>query len=552
MFYRQLVAVASVLATCASAEPRAMQALTKPVTTPTSSANSGTNRADRAASIPYDHVVQKSVHNAYDRFEPLLDQLVYHRVRSLELDIHTSKSGVAAAPGEWFVYHEDYPLFRDTSCTGLTDCLGQLAAFHGASPDHEVVTLFVDLKNDFVSGHDVADLDRTIGSALGRDNLVTPGDLVARCPGATSLRDAVAGKCTFPTLGALRGKFLFVTTGGTGCNAASHVRAYADAKGEHLGFAGPNVDATCPVAALDGRQDLAFMNMPFSAIDQAGAVKARGLVARAYGTATSGGLDDAADFATARAAGALHIATDKVNAEQDLWATGHGAGGFPFTCDDCGDDLRENAAVIGLRADSGDQGGATDSAMFAYERTTGRTTWTSLVSVPSSHVENLAKACLIARESDAPGAANVALCRSFDANRPRLQIRPRANEETFAIEASPIVGLTDEAPAFLRLEVEPTAAGTKVDAYVSANGITWNIVASTELDVPLPLRGISVSANGDSVKGLFANLARGRDTEAPRLVAAAELTSKAIGLGAHGLAFDGIGGPAGPFNVAMR
>lgn len=552
MFYRQLALVASVLATCASAEPRAMTAMrapTKPGATPT---NATPTPTDGAAAIAYDRVVQKSVHNAYSRFEPLLDQLVYHRVRSLELDIHTSKAGVTAAPGEWFVYHEDYPLFRDTSCRGLTDCLGQLAAFHAASPDHEVVTLFVDLKNDFAPGHTVADLDLTIAGALGRENLVTPGDLVGRCPGATSLRDAVAGKCTFPSLGALRGKFLFVTTGGSGCNAASHVRAYADAPGERLGFAGPNVDATCPVAALDARRDLAFLNMPFSAIDQATAVKARGLVARAYGTATSGGLDDAEDFAVARAAGAAHLATDKVNAEQDVWATASGAGGFPFTCDDCGDDLRENAAVIGLRAQSGDQGGVTDSGMFAYERTTGRTTWTSLVSVPSSHVESLAKGCLIARESDAPDAANVALCRSFDVNRPSLQIRPRTGEETFAVEAAPIPGLKDEAPAFFRLEVEPTATGTKVDAYVSGNGTSWNIVASTELDVALPLRGISVSGNGDAVKGLFANLVRARGGGPARVVAAAELTPKAIGLGARGLAFDGIGAPAGAFDIAMR
>lgn len=549
MFYRRLALVASVIATCASADPAALKAARPALRAASPTAPSAT---DRAGSLRYDHVAQKSVHNAYSRFEPLLDQLVYHRVRSLELDIHTSKAGVAAEAGEWFVYHEDYPLFRDTSCARLGDCLGQLAAFHDASPLHEVVTLFVDLKNDFTPGHDVADLDRRIETSLGRENVVTPDDLVARCDGATSLRDAVAGTCTFPTLAQLRGKFLVVTTGGSGCNAASHVRRYADAPGKRLGFAGPNVDASCPVAALDTRRDIAFFNMAFSAIGQAPAITARGLVGRAYGSATSGGLDDAGAYATARAAGAVHLATDKVNAEQDAWATAHGAHGFPFTCDDCDDELKEEASVLALRARGGDQNGEADSGVFAYEPTTGRSTWTSLVSVPSSHVEAGAKACLIARESDAPGAANVALCRSFDVARPRLQVRPYAGAETFAVEAAPIPGLKDEAPAFLRLAVEPSpSGGTKIEALISGNGRTWSVVATTELEAALPLRGISVSANGDSVKGLFAGLTRSHGDGAHPVVAG-ELVLAPIGTDASGLAFDGFAEPVAPFGVAMR
>lgn len=552
MFYRRLALVASVIATCASSDPaaragsRAMRPATRAAATTASSAT------DRAGALRYDRVVQKSVHNAYSRFEPLLDQLIYHRVRSLELDIHTSKSGVPAEAGEWFVYHEDYPLFRDTSCARLGDCLGQLAAFHDASPLHEVVTLFVDLKNEFTPGHGIADLDRLLATSLGRDNVVTPDDLVARCAGATSLRDAVAGTCTFPTLAQLRGKFLVVTTGGNGCDATSRVRRYVDAPGNRIGFAGPNVDASCPVAALDGRRDIAFFNMAFSAIGQAPAIAARGLVGRAYGSATSGGLDDANAYATARAAGAVHLATDKVNAEQDPWSTAHGAHGFPFTCDDCDDELREDATVLALRATGGDQNGEADSGVFAYEPTTGKSTWTSLVSVPSSHVETGAKACLIARESDAPGAANVALCRSFDVARPRLQIRSYAGAETFAVEAAPIRGLKDEAPAFLRLAVEPSSTGgTKVEALVSGNGRTWSVVATTELEAPLPLRGISVSANGDSVKGLFASLTRSHG-DGSRPVTAGELVLKPIGAGASGLAFDGFAEPVAPFGVAMR
>src|SRR5690606_37557291 len=72
--------------------------------------------------VSYAAAVQRSVHNAYERLEPLLDQLVFHRVRSIELDVHSGKEGATAPSGEWLVYHDDVPFFRNTSCTTLTDC----------------------------------------------------------------------------------------------------------------------------------------------------------------------------------------------------------------------------------------------------------------------------------------------------------------------------------------------------------------------------------------------------------------------------------------------
>src|SRR5262245_5721563 len=88
------------------------------------------------ATASYADAVQKSSHNSYAREEPLLDQLLYHRIRSVEVDIHRSREGVKAKRGEWFVYHEDLPLMRTTSCVMLADCVRQLAAFHAAIPRH--------------------------------------------------------------------------------------------------------------------------------------------------------------------------------------------------------------------------------------------------------------------------------------------------------------------------------------------------------------------------------------------------------------------------------
>ena len=496
------------------------------------------------ADVPYDQAVQKSIHNAYERNEPLLDQLVYHRVRSLELDIHVRREGAVAPTGDWFVYHEDNPVMRRSSCAQLTDCLGQLAAFHRAVPKHEVVTLFVDLKEDFEYGHQPRHLDATLARVLGRENIVTPSDLVDACPGASSVREAVNGSCSFPTLRALRGKFVVVTTGGTACNDNSLVSRYAGTDPvARLAFVGPNVDASCPVAAYDTKPDVVFFNLSFDERARARELRARNLVTRIYRGGVPGGLATGQEFEAARLAGATHLATDKTSFEQDTWAASHGPRGFPFNCESCGDDLVEAGPMLGVQATSGDQWGTSDSGFFAFENDPSDASWGALVSVPSSHVARFAKACLVARESDAPDAANVSVCRTFDANPPRAQVRRQTGAPTTSTTAPSFDGLTAEAPAFLRLSVRTLGSGSTVTASVSRDGKTWLPITTTTLAVPLPVRGIAVSSHTSSakVKALFANLARTKDGSTTTVTTAA-LQQKALGAGATGDVFDGVFG----------
>ncbi len=497
-------------------------------------------REDRGPDVPYDRATQKSIHNAYERREPLIDQLLYHHVRSLELDVHVRREGAIAPARDWFVYHEDYPFMRDTLCARFSDCLGQVAAFHQALPRHEVITLFVDLKESFEAGHQPGDLDAALVHALGAENIVTPGDIMRACPGAESVRAAVTGDCQFPTLSALRGKFLVVTTGGTACNSRSLVSRYAgEAPSHRIAFAGPNVDASCPVSTYDARPSIVFFNMPFEERHHARDVERRGLVARVYGGGTVGGLDSPSDFAAARKAGANHLATDMVSSEESGWASSHRALGFPFTCVGCGDASRESGAVLGVRATSGDVEGTSDSAVLAYADDSDDSSWSALVSVPSSHVEPFAKACIVARASEAPDAVNVAVCRLFDENAPRAQIRTSKGGSTTIVEASSIDGLTDETPAFLRLGVRKIAASSEVTAWASRDGRSWARIARTTVVGALPVRGVSVSSHGPAaVKGLFANLVRSANGSA-RVLAAADLHVKPVGPGAAGEAFDG-------------
>lgn len=501
--------------------------------------------ARAARDVPYDEVVQKSIHNAYDRKEPLLDQLLYHRVRSLELDIHRRREGVNAPPGEWFVYHEDNPLMRGTSCVRLSDCLGQLAAFHEAVPEHEAVTLFIDLKTAPTRGHEAEDLDAAIARGLGRENIVTPADLVRACPGAERLRDAVTGACRFPALDELRGKFIVATTGGSACDASSLVSRYGGQDPRsRLAFVAPDASAACPVASYDARPDVVFFNMTYDARAEAAEARRRGLVARVYGAGLRGGLDDARSFASAARAGASHVVTNRVNFLEDEWTATHRASGFPFACDGCGDSLTEAGEVLAVTARSGDQEGSRDSAFYALSDDAGDTTWSALVSVPGSHVEPYAKACLVARASKEPDAENVSICRTFDVHGPRVQLRRERGGATSSRGAPSFDGVARNVPAFLRLAVTSApGGGSRVLASASHDGSRWTTVASATVPVALPYRGVSVSSHGAvPVKALFANLMREQSGERAR-VRAGDLEGAPIGQLASGAAFDGIFAP---------
>ena len=101
--------------------------------------------------LRYDDVRQKSIHNTFQRIEGIYDQIVYWRVRSLEADIHTSHVFDDPDTGgdfdEWFVFHHTFDM--SSSVHTLDDFLRVCAGAHRALPEHEVITLFLDIKDGF-------------------------------------------------------------------------------------------------------------------------------------------------------------------------------------------------------------------------------------------------------------------------------------------------------------------------------------------------------------------------------------------------------------------
>ncbi|MFP6687576.1 MAG: Ca2+-dependent phosphoinositide-specific phospholipase C, partial [Polyangiaceae bacterium] len=489
----------------------------------------------------YHEVRAKSAHNAYERNEAVFDQLVYHRVRSLEFDIHTDKLGWPSPSGDWYVYHDT--LSSKTTCHRLSDCLRELRAFHDAVPAHEVISLILDVKSDFKTGQEPADLDALISSTFPNNMVYRPADALGACPAATSLRDAVAGACRWPSLASLRGKLLILLTGGDSCTTTSHVTRYAanaTETSERSAFIAPNIHALCPWSSYaNARDHIACFNMAALDAGHALDVQQAGLVGRVWGinTATSWGI--------AFNNRAQLLSTDKVNADQDPWAKTHNKSGWPFECfSECSAPADETGQLLTVEVSSGDIYNQEDSAYFLRRDVTTTSSkasaWAAYLATPNSHVEPWAKGCLIARRGDHQDAANFAVCRPADVHRIRVQVRANDGDSTQSYDGSinPANTIDDPSAAFLRLEVEPGAKTFR--GMASQDGKTWVLIHEQTFAQPLYLQGIAASSHDSgTVRFAFGNLTRSISGETPVSQPMKDLTAVPIGAQASGSAHDG-------------
>lgn len=455
----------------------------------------------------YNELRQKSSHNSYQRSETLLDQLVFHRIRSVELDIHNGRSGAPRLTGNWYVYHADL-ISSGTSCLRLSDCLDALRAFHDANPKHEVVTVWLDVKDAFKAGHTPEQLDARVTQHLPAQWLFKPSDLMAACPGATSLQAAVKGACHWPSSADLRGRFIIALTGGDAAPRGrldTYVAQGTQAAGR-VGFIAPSLASAANISA---RPYALFFNLKSAKAALAASVHDAGFISRVWG------VNSAAAWARAVASEANHIATDMVNAGKGNWAVTSNGHGWPFGCMKPGacDGYEEPADVIAAEVDSGDIWGGRDSFVFAGEEntSTAMTTWTAEVNTPDSHVDGYAKGCLMVRVSTAPEASNFAVCRPASGKRLRIQYRATAGGPTTSVELEELPEHTIDATSltFLRLTLLNEGGETCALGYGSADGAAWHLIGSHCFTERLRYQGLAVSSRGSGpVKLLFTDVKR--------------------------------------------
>ncbi len=251
-----LIAGCAAIAAC---NPSTFVPAPPPRTTPTTS---GPPLARATPSPRFDEVRTLATHNSYamsfdgwiDAEQEasnsyILDQLLYHRVRAFELDIHPAL--------DFSVFHT-VPLYAN--CQKLAECLEIFMGYHRMNPEHDVITIYLHLFEPFspTSVGSAEALDDLIRQKLG--NLVyTPQQAVERCPtssGGTTparkVRRAVAD-CGWPTMAELRGKFIFaIHRAGIPGN---YVRGYADSytptRRVFIGGLGEDHDVSTDVFVVD-------------------------------------------------------------------------------------------------------------------------------------------------------------------------------------------------------------------------------------------------------------------------------------------------------------
>lgn len=430
-------------------------------------------------SLRYNDVRQKSAHNAYERsklnnvYEDIFDLIAYWHVRSLELDIHEGKGDILQ--DDWRIYHS--ATFDGTSVDRLSVALDLLAGLQRALPSHDVITVFIDLKDPFRPHHTPELLDRVIRDKLGQDAVFTPKELL---DGAANLQAAVTGTRDWPRLAELRGKFVFVLTGETDW-LDEYVERGAKA-GDRVAFIAPEISDPKEIGV---KNYAVFFNMTADKMAALGpSVLAQGFVSRAYKpTLTTGGFNSAEDWKLAVDAKVHHIATDKHNSKKDPWARTHNDFGWPFEelAPSTKPQFSERGSFHTLTVKSGDFSGKQDSGFFVYSPcpSADQVTFVIGLAVPSSHSEDNAKALVMARSSLEADAPYFAVLKPADNGGPRIQFREVRGGDT-TIKPVELIDpdlLHPETPGLVKLQISNNHQ--TVTAWAAIRGDTdWKLIRS--------------------------------------------------------------------------
>lgn len=169
---------------------------------------------DASDETSYDQAYQRACHNCYEpQYAPALSA-VLDTVTSIEIDFWDDENLFVqgGSPGAWFVRH--LPLGGNHSNASgkgdLAAALTDVRRWSDEHPGHDVITIYLDKKQPWSPDRRPVDLDRLIFSIFPRSQVFTPELMRGEHP--TLRRAAAAG--AWPSLGELRGKVVFVLTGG--------------------------------------------------------------------------------------------------------------------------------------------------------------------------------------------------------------------------------------------------------------------------------------------------------------------------------------------------
>jgi hypothetical protein len=166
----------------------------------------------------YNNKYSVACHNCYEKkYSSSLEEALAY-TSTLELDIWDSKYFIGkkkCSGNDWFVKHS---LFQkgNNNCVGgsLRACLSEIEQWTRKNPDHDVLTIYIDKKEDWGSKRSPRkpeDLDNLISSIFPASNIYSPHEVLQE---NDNLRNSVHG-CNWPSTKDLKGKVIFVITDAT-------------------------------------------------------------------------------------------------------------------------------------------------------------------------------------------------------------------------------------------------------------------------------------------------------------------------------------------------
>jgi len=154
----------------------------------------------------FNDVFRLTGHNTYEDAVKLPEML--DSKQSIEIDFHHT-----GPYGKWEVRH--FGSGNQNNCGNGNEyfdvCLNDIVDWSNSNPNHEVITLFLDVKSDWENstGKGTQHLDNLLSNTFG-SKLFTPADLKGT---SSTLRLAASGN-NWPFMNDLRGKIICVLTNG--------------------------------------------------------------------------------------------------------------------------------------------------------------------------------------------------------------------------------------------------------------------------------------------------------------------------------------------------
>lgn len=250
--------------------------------------------AASAEATRYDQTQGTACHNCFERqYAPSLEHAL-SKVNAIEIDFWDECDLLirGGAPNAWFVRHLPFG-GNDNNVGGKGDlaaALQEVKRWSDAHPDHRVLTVYLDKKQDWAASRGPAELDALIKSIFPRNRVFTPSMLLGA---HTSLREAAA-QGAWPSNEALRGKILFVLTGGAlfanvfgEPNRTLH--QYASERGKNaVMFVAPATEGAHEISGVPSgftsrtAQWVVFHNLEDEDVELAPLVRRRGRIARLW------------------------------------------------------------------------------------------------------------------------------------------------------------------------------------------------------------------------------------------------------------------------------